>query len=37
MLDTRFGALIGVALAPDGIAVKTFDLHEKAQLDRFRD
>ena len=34
MLDTIFGALIGVALASDeGITVKTVDLHEKAQID----
>ena len=35
MLDTIFGALIGVALASDGgITVKTVDLHEKAQIDK---
>ena len=35
MLDTIFGALIGVALASEGgITVKTVDLHEKAQIDK---
>ena len=35
MLDTIFGALIGIALASDGgITVKTVDLHEKAQIDK---
>lgn len=35
MLDTIFGALIGVAMASDGgITVKTVDLHEKAQIDK---
>lgn len=34
MLDTIFGAMIGVALASDGITVKTVDLHEKTQIDK---
>ena len=34
MLDTIFGPLIGVALASDGITVKTVDLHENVQIDK---
>ena len=34
MLDTILGAMIGVALASDGITVKAVDLHEKAQIDK---
>ena len=34
MLDTILGAMIGVALASDGITVKAVDLHEKARIDK---
>jgi len=32
--DMIFGAMISVAFAPDGVPVKTVDLHEKAQIDK---